>query len=47
MSVEIPLKHKYRSFKPKGKHRADYAGHTSKHRKKHARGLNLPYRISR
>lgn len=31
MSVEIPLKLKYRIAKPKGTFRADYAGDSGKH----------------
>lgn len=36
---EIPLKHKYRTAKPKGKFRADYMGNSGIARHKH---LKLP-----
>lgn len=45
--MEITLKYKYRAFKPKGKNRANYAGHSAPHRTKHGRGLRMPYRIDR
>lgn len=32
---EIPLKHKYRAAKPKGKNRADYMGNSGLSRHKH------------
>jgi hypothetical protein len=36
---EIPLKHKYRASKPKGKFRSDYMGNSGVHRHK---GVLLP-----
>lgn len=33
--IEIPLKLKYRTPKPKGKNKADYAGNSGRNRGKH------------